>query len=419
MESPSAGSYHPTQSPNQHNTSNHQPVPAHTTQPSSAPSGGEEWAKLLVTCMAEQEYNNREIENRKTYLENIEVYEGTDKQKCLPWVNQLQQAAKCSNTSLRATLLARAGATVFGIVAATAENIDDLEMKKVVLRNFSDVATPMEAAQKLRNMKMTSDQPIASYNYDYAAVHEAAFDINPSEQRMRFALEDYANSLPEYTAAKLSNKIVKVDSWIKTLQDAMYHAIKTDQESRQSEVIRNRRNNSSELIYITVNEISDIDINYVASRQGDRRFNRTMKPGYQREGKDFSTRNRQNDSFRNNRSWNSPRNDNPNFRKINKYKHHAREPRNNIKFEYSISRGENEIMKTLKNMIDFLKGKTDKVIEDIKRMPKVNPRGVNEVSEDSIATISIEEIQRILKKDVNTVYDTLIASDYMEEITEV
>ena len=302
MESPSAGSYHPTQSQAQHNLSNHHPVPVHTTQPSPAPSGGKEWAKLLVTHMEEQEYNNREIENRKTYPENIEVYKGTDKQKCLPWVNQLQQAAKCSNTSLRAALLARAGATIFGIVAATPENIDDLEMKKVVLRNFSDLATPTEVAQKLRNMRMTSDQPIASYNYNYAAVHEAAFDIHPSEQRMRFALEDYANSLPEYTADKLSYKIVKVDSWIKTLQDAMDHAVKIDQESRQSEVMRNRRNNSSEIIDTTVNEISDIDINYIASRQGDSRFNSTMKPGYQRERKDFSPRNRQNDSFRNNRS---------------------------------------------------------------------------------------------------------------------
>ena len=59
MESPSAGSYHLTQSPNQHNTSSHQPVPAHTTQPSPAPSGSKEWAKLLVTHMEEQEYNNR------------------------------------------------------------------------------------------------------------------------------------------------------------------------------------------------------------------------------------------------------------------------------------------------------------------------------------------------------------------------
>ena len=81
---------------------------------------------------------------------------------------------------------------------------------------------------------MTSDQPIASYNYNYAVVHEAAFDINPSEQQMRFAQEDYANSLPEYTADKLSYKIVQVDSGIKTLQDAMDHAVKIDQESRQS-----------------------------------------------------------------------------------------------------------------------------------------------------------------------------------------
>ena len=66
-------------------------------------------------------------------------------------------------------------------------------------------------------------------------------------------------------------------------------------------------------------------------------------------------------------------------------------------------------MRTLRNMIDILKGKTDKVIENIKRLPKVNPRGVNEVSEDSIATISIEEIQRILKEDITTVYDALVA----------
>ena len=164
-------------------------------------------------------------------------------------------------------------------------------MKKVVLRNFSDIATPTQAAQKLRNMRMTSDQPIASYNYNYATVHIAASDIHPSEQRMRFALEDYANSLPEYTEDKLSYKIVKVDSWIKTLQDAMDHAVKIDQESRQSEVMRTRRNDRSEIIDTTVNEISDIDINYVASRQGDSRFNSTMKPGYQREGKDFFPRN--------------------------------------------------------------------------------------------------------------------------------
>ena len=76
----------------------------------------------------------------------------------------------------------------------------------------------------------------------------------------------------------------------------MDHAVKIDKGSRQSEVMRNRRNNSSDLIITTVtttvNEISDIDINYMTSRQGDSRFNSTMKPGYQREEKDFSLRDR-------------------------------------------------------------------------------------------------------------------------------
>ena len=76
----------------------------------------------------------------------------------------------------------------------------------------------------------------------------------------------------------------------------MDHAVKIDKGSRQSEVMRNRRNNSNDLIITTVtttvNEISDIDINYMTSRQGDSRFNSTMKPGYQREEKDFSPRNR-------------------------------------------------------------------------------------------------------------------------------
>ena len=48
----------------------------------------------------------------------------------------------------------------------------------------------------------------------------------------------------------------------------------------------------------------------------------------------------------------------------------------------------------------------------------MNPRGVNEVSEDSIATISIEEIQRILKEDINTIYVALVASDYIEEVAK-
>ena len=97
------------------------------------------------------------------------------------------------------------------------------------------------------------------------------------------------NSLPEYTADKLHYKIVETSTLgSKTLQDAMDHAVKIDQESRQSEVMRNGRNNSSELIDTTVNEISDIDINYVASRPRRQQIsNSTMKPWISKRKKRF------------------------------------------------------------------------------------------------------------------------------------
>ena len=64
----------------------------------------------------------------------------------------------------------------------------------------------------------------------------------------------------------------------------MDHTVKINQESRQSEVMGNRRNNSSKIIATTVNttvnELSEIDINDVTSRHGDNRFNSSMKPGY-------------------------------------------------------------------------------------------------------------------------------------------
>ena len=88
------------------------------------------------------------------------------------------------------------------------------------------------------------------------------------------------------------DKVVKENSWIVTLSDAMNHAIKIDQEARQAEVMRSRRNASNTTIdttaNTTVNEVDDIDVNFITARQGDSRFNSTMRPGHHRESKEFS-----------------------------------------------------------------------------------------------------------------------------------
>ena len=191
----------------------------------------------------------------------------------------------------------------------------------------------------------------------------------------------------------------------------MDHTVKINQESRQSEVMRNRRNNSSEIIDTTVNstvnKISEIDINYITSRHGDNRFNSTMKPEMVKISlpeTDQMTHSETTEDGTTQEATTKTSEESTSTRTL---------PQNQ---ETTSSLSEKEIMRTLRNMIDFLKGKTD----NIKRMPKViNPRGVNEVSEDSIANISIEEIQRILKEDGNTIYDTLVTFDYIKEVAEV
>ena len=430
LESPSAGDYHPAPSPRAHNTSippedpNKSVIPNHVTQPSPVSSYTEDLMKAWITKLDQNQAESREKQDQKRLLENIEVYDGSDKTQCLPWVNRIHQATSGSSMEFRKALLYKAGPTVFGIIASTPKDISDLELKQIILQNFSDIATPSEAAQKLRTMQMKTDQPIRSHNYYFTAVHEAAFGIKPEDQKMRFVFEDYANSLPEFTANKLMDKIVKSNSWIHTLQDAMEQAVKIDQEIRQTEVFRTRRNASNTTIDTTantsVNEIDEFDVNYMAAKQGDTRFNSTMKPGHRRESKEYSPKNKYNDSH-NSKPWHGGKKDGNNYnnyRRINKYRHPAREPRHNIRFEYATGRGEREIMRVLNRMIEYLKGKSDREIESIKNMPKYDQRGVHEVSEDSIATITIDEIQRTLKEDLNIVYDALVASDYIEEITE-
>ena len=63
----------------------------------------------FITPTLATSYQNCQGNGNTIAFENVTA-------QCLPWVNRLQQAAKCSNTALRAALLARAGATVFSIV---------------------------------------------------------------------------------------------------------------------------------------------------------------------------------------------------------------------------------------------------------------------------------------------------------------
>ena len=57
---------------------------------------------------------------------------------------------------------------------------------------------------------------------------------------------------------------------------------------------------------ITVNEVDDINVNYMAAKHSDGRFNSTMKPRHHRDSKEYSSRGKNNDSSHN-KPWQNSR----------------------------------------------------------------------------------------------------------------
>ena len=47
----------------------------------------------------------------------------------------------------------------------------DQEIKDIILANYSDIPSTAEAAVKLQNMQIPSNEPVVSFNSRYEAIH--------------------------------------------------------------------------------------------------------------------------------------------------------------------------------------------------------------------------------------------------------
>ena len=128
---------------------------------------------------------------------------------------------------------------------------------------------------------------------------------------------------------------------------------------------------------------------------------------------------RNNSYANNNKSWNPRYNYSNNYdsrRRLNRYRHQARDPKNKIRFEYNIA--DKDMMANLRNMVDHLKEHPQANRHTFKKiLPRVTKyRNKEEVHEDTIAEMEIEKVQEILKEDIDLVFDALVIHDYIKEV---
>ena len=75
------------------------------------------------------------------------------------------------------------------------------------------------------------------------------------------------------------------------------------------------------------------------------------------------------------------------------------------------------MMGNLRRTMNYVKeGAQNK--EAARRLPKFVNRTIDEVNEDKIATMSITEIQTILNKDIDLIFDALVIGDYIKDEEE-
>ena len=329
----------------------------------------------------------------------------------------------------------------------------DTELKQHILESFSNVGSRTEAHHYLIRMTVDEDESLLAHNSEYAAVHEAAHGITPEEQRSELALMDYTRTLPQFTCDELTKQITRPKSKIHNLRDAMNWAESLDRQGRQRDLNRQERNTLRETTIReeTVNEMSiQEEVNFMSGRN-DGHFNSTMKSNsgrwnnspnrsnsyngdrnnsyyggrnnsYQGKNNSYSDnrsdRNNSDNRSWNNKSWNPRYNYSDNYdsrRRLNRYRHQPRDPKNNIRFEYNTR--DTDIYSTLRNTVDQLKEHPQADRYKFKMFPKVmGHRNKEEVREDTIAEMKMEDLQGILKEDVDLIFDALVLHDYIKEV---
>ena len=410
-----------------------------------------------MTFMDETRQQAKLLEYRKELLANIPIFDGKDKKACLMWLSQCAHTAVNTKMTLKEVLVAKGGpivSTQVQIFMSKTPDATDTELKQHILESFSNVGSRPEAHHYLIRMTVDEDESLLAHNSEYAAVHEAAHGITPEEQRSELALMDYTRTLPQFTCDELTKQITCPKSKIHNLRDAMNWAESLDRQGRQRDLNRQERNALRETTIReeTVNEMSiQEEVNFMSGRN-DGHFNSTMKSNsgrwnnspnrsnsyngdrnnsyyggrnnsYQGKNNSYSDnrsdRNNSDNRSWNNKSWNPRYNYSDNYdsrRRLNRYRHQPRDPKNNIRFEYNAR--DTDIYSTLGNTVDQLKEHPQADRYKFKKMfPKVTGhRNKEEVREDTIAEMKMEDLQGILKEDVDLIFDALVLHDYIEEV---
>ena len=367
-----------------------------------------------LTQILIQVIQNKQESTNKRLIKNIEIFDGTDKSKCIDWLIQVEAAAQFMNAPLKDIVLSQVSLAIYSILKGLPADATDEEVKQLILSNFSVAGTTTEAASRLENLKMDKNEPLITFSAMYEALHNIAFGFGPEMQSHKPQLTTYASKLPYNMSKKLLKKLSKENSYVSTLKAVFKAALEINREmSFINASISQQEEHRHTIIDTQINELDnsfqDMDINYMNTRSNsqnsrgsdrsfDSSFSKSSKNSSQTSPGSYRPNYRQNkcQRYNNNNNHNTGNNrkhynrngpnsfnrfDNNqnrfnNRRPINKYKHYSNQPRQQIVFEY-MQNNQMEMLDTLRNFINHMKRNPSS--RPSMKMNKIAPRTTGDV----------------------------------------
>ena len=117
-----------------------------------------------LTQILMQVMQNKQESTNKRLIKNIEIFDSTDKSKCIDWLIQVEAAAQFMNAPLKDIVLSQVSPAIYSILKGLPTDATDEEVKQLILSNFSDGGTTTEAASRLENLKMDKNEPLITLN---------------------------------------------------------------------------------------------------------------------------------------------------------------------------------------------------------------------------------------------------------------
>ena len=124
-----------------------------------------------ITQLLTQVISNKKDNVSKQMMKNIKTFNGTKRTECIHWLSQIEATSKCNNSSFCELVCQGMAPSMLHVLSELSLMSTDQEIKDVILANYSDIPSTVEAAAKLQSMQMPPNEPLVSFNSRYEAIY--------------------------------------------------------------------------------------------------------------------------------------------------------------------------------------------------------------------------------------------------------